>query len=215
MQTLPPTIPVPSIPASPAGIPAPPASRATDPPEARAALLLQTLFDTAFDLHAVGARFTAVEIADLSMTPKFQQRLAALISLSDTTLTLRAAAARSQSMAALESVLPDAQSPVEKRRTATALLRATAAPLIPPPRPPREPQPAPSAGPAARPPMQRPQAPPTSRPRHQDQPCDPDVPSPHPRPNRATESPGSPRAQNPAQRPGESTIHTIPPPHRH
>jgi hypothetical protein len=108
----------------------------SDTTEARAALLLQTIFDARFDLHAASAHFTATEIADLALTPKFEQRFTALTSLFNTTLLLRAATSRTTSMTALESVLPEAKNPVEKRRTATALFRATAAPLIPPPRTP-------------------------------------------------------------------------------
>lgn len=93
--------------------------------------LLQALLDARFDIAAVRPHFTATQIADLAMAPRFEERFHALQRLVLSLLTLQAAAARTKSMSGLEAAVDAAPNPIEKRRSATALLRASAAPLIP------------------------------------------------------------------------------------
>jgi hypothetical protein len=103
------------------------------PPTPRAEQLLIALaaadFDTA-KILATGA-FTIIEIADLTADETFQKRQAALMSLKKTALTLQAIEARQACMKALKHVVEATEDLVEKRRAATALLRATTAALIP------------------------------------------------------------------------------------
>lgn len=141
-----------------------PAAPAPDLTEA----LLKFLLDSGFDLRAAAQHFSATHVADLAATPLFQTRLAALIALTNTGIFFRAADARRKSMDELEAALGQTSNPVEKRRAATALLRASAAPLIPshrapkgpipiapPPTPPTPPR-APKAPPRPAPPPERP-----------------------------------------------------------
>jgi hypothetical protein len=125
------------------------------PPTPRAEQLLIALAAADFDttkVLATGA-FTIIEIADLTADETFQKRQAALMSLKKTALTLQAIEARQACMKALKHVVEATEDLVEKRRAATALLRATTAALIPTterhPRAPKDKQPDPPPDPPA------------------------------------------------------------------
>ena len=96
--------------------------------------LLQLLLEANFDLAALKPHLSAVQIADLALHPLFQARFDSLLRLAGATLLMRATLARTRSMTALDTAVTEAPNPIEKRRAATALLRASAAPLIPLPR---------------------------------------------------------------------------------
>lgn len=63
--------------------------------------------------------------------PATQSKLADLARVAHAGLTVRAAEARQVAIAALEEVAKTAEDPIEKRRAASALFRATASPLVP------------------------------------------------------------------------------------
>ena len=105
------------------------------------AALLDAFITARFDLLtlASAARLSATQLTEFATDPELQAHVAALISLARQGLHLRASRARHAVIEALESLATSADSPVEQRRAAALLLRATTAPVIaaaaPAPRP--------------------------------------------------------------------------------
>lgn len=95
--------------------------------------ILHAFIAARFDLAALLAdpRFTPDEVLAFASDPAMQQQLADLARVAQAGLTIRAVQARQAAIEALESITKTTEDPVEKRRAAFALFRATASPLIP------------------------------------------------------------------------------------
>ncbi len=97
------------------------------------ASLLHALIRADFDLSALldDPRFTPDQVIAFLADADTQAKVADIAKIAHLGLTIRAAAARHVAIQTLEHVAKTTDDLVEKRRAATALLRATASPLVP------------------------------------------------------------------------------------
>jgi len=107
---------------------------ATPPPalSPRQSRLLNLYIKCKFSLlpFAAAARLSATDLAHFAADPDIQAHIAHLKKLATDSLYLRAAHAREVAIAELETLAQSSEDPIEKRRAASQLLRATSAALI-------------------------------------------------------------------------------------
>ncbi len=113
--------------ATPATLPAKPDGQAAPPrahPDPLSALLSSTL--PISDL-AASLGLSIPDFLDLYQSPDFQSQLTAIDDLTQTRLRIQSAQARLTAIQALESLTKAATDPIERRRAAASLMRATSA----------------------------------------------------------------------------------------
>jgi len=94
--------------------------------------LLEAFTAARFDVlaFAAAAKISSVELANFAAHPDIQAHIDALMDLARKSLHLRATQARHTAINKLESIAQASDDPIETRRAASQLLRATSAPIV-------------------------------------------------------------------------------------